>query len=277
VPQIWNPKSGFVFNSNNTPFVATAPSDDLKTAEFPPWMGIQTNMTNRARRILANLDEDTSISAVDFRKYKFDLVYARDSAFMDRVRQIIALKSSDPDVEHAQGILSRWDGMTDIANRGTALAVLTVEPVMRAEQMHEPPVGLTDSLKKAIGTLKNHFGRLDPEWGQVNRIVRGKLNLPIDGGPDTYRAVYGEPQPDGTLLGAAGDTLIMFVTWDRNGKVSAQSINPYGATESHPESPHYNDQLPLFVAMKTKPVWFTDAELKGHAEASYAPGQAHSP
>ncbi len=30
VPQIWNPKSGFVFNSNNTPFVATAPGDDLK-------------------------------------------------------------------------------------------------------------------------------------------------------------------------------------------------------------------------------------------------------
>ena len=27
--------------------------------------------------------------------------------------------------------------------------------------------------------------------------------------------------------------------------------------------------------MKTKPVWFTDAELKGHIEASYAPGQKH--
>ena len=35
IPQIWNPKSGFVFNSNNTPFVATAPEDDLKPRRFP--------------------------------------------------------------------------------------------------------------------------------------------------------------------------------------------------------------------------------------------------
>ena len=134
------------------------------------------------------------------------------------------------------------------------------------------PIALIDSLHKAITTLKTHFGRLDPEWGRVNRIVRGNLNLAIDGGPDIYRAVYGEPQPDGTLHGVAGDTLIMFVTWDKDGKVSASDINPYGATESHPDSPHYNDQLKDFVAMKTKPVWFTDAELKGHIDAELRAG-----
>ena len=159
---------------------------------------------------------------------------------------------------------------------GTALAVMAVEPVIAAERTHRPPVALAGSLHKAIATLKAHFGRLDPEWGRVNRIVRGKINLPIDGGPDVYRAVYGDPQPDGTLKAVAGDTLIIFVTWDKNGKVSAEDISPFGATESHPQSPHYNDQTRMFVAMKTKPVWFTDAELKGHIEARYSPGQPHA-
>lgn len=274
VPQIWNPKSGFVFNSNNTPFVATAPEDDLKQADFPAWMGIQTNMTNRAFRALENFSGDPSIGVEDFRTYKFDLAYSTSSEFMTDVAKLIALPANgDADVKQAQEILKHWDRKTTVGDRGTALAVLSVGPVIRAEQSHAAPIALADSLRTTIAALKTHFGRLDPEWGKVNRIVRGKLDLAIDGGPDTYRAVYSEPQPDGTLHGIAGDTLIMFVTWDKDGKVSAQSVSQFGSAVSHPESAHYADQTPLFVAMKTKPVWFTDAELKGHIEEAYAPGR----
>ncbi len=278
VPQIWNPKSGFVFNSNNTPFVATAPQDDLKPADFPKWMGIQTNMTNRAWRALKNFGGDSSITAAAFRRFKYDLAYSRHSEFMADVEKLIAMPAhGDADMLHAQQILRHWDRMTNIADRGTALAVLTIAPVMRAEWDHLKPVSLAASFHRAIVILKTHFGRLDPEWGQVNRIIRGNINLPIDGGPDTYRAVYGKLQKNGTLRAYDGDTLIIFVTWDKNGQVSARSISPYGATESHPHSPHYNDQTRMFVAMKTKPVWFTNAELKGHIEAEYAPGQPHKP
>ena len=278
VPQLWNPKSGFVFNSNNTPFVATAPADDLKPSDFPAWMGIQTNMTNRAWRALENFGGDPAITAAAFRKYKFDLAYSPHSEFMADVAKLVALPAhGDGDMLRAQDILRHWDGMTNVADRGTALAVLAVEPVITAERTFMPPVTLADSLRKAIVTLKTHFGRLDPQWGQVNRIVRGKVNLPIDGGPDIYRAVYGEQQADGTLKAVAGDTLIIFVTWDRNGVVSAEDISPFGAATTRPNSPHYADQTPLFAAMKTKPVWFTDAELKGHIEAKYSPGQPHAP
>jgi len=40
--------------------------------------------------------------------------------------------------------------------------------------------------------------------------------------------------------------------------------------DSH--SPHYADQTPLFVAMKTKPVLFTQSQLAGNVEADYRPG-----
>jgi acyl-homoserine lactone acylase PvdQ len=44
MPQLWNPKSGFVFNSNNTPFRATDPADALKPEAFSKTLGIQSNM-----------------------------------------------------------------------------------------------------------------------------------------------------------------------------------------------------------------------------------------
>jgi penicillin amidase/acyl-homoserine-lactone acylase len=84
--------------------------------------------------------------------------------------------------------------------------------------------------------------------------------------------VYGEPQPDGTLTAVDGDTLIMFVTWDRNGRLSSESIHQFGSATLDQRSHHYADQSPFFVAMKTKPVWFTWDELKDHVEADYRPG-----
>jgi penicillin amidase/acyl-homoserine-lactone acylase len=90
-----------------------------------------------------------------------------------------------------------------------------------------------------------------------------------------YRAVYGAEQSDGTLAAEAGDTFIMFVTWDKDGRLSSESVHQFGSATSDDASPHYADQTPLFAAMKTKHVLFTRDQLRGHIEADYAPGQPH--
>ncbi|HUB85264.1 MAG TPA: acylase [Rhizomicrobium sp.] len=276
IPQLWNPKSDFVFNSNNTPFVATAPQDDLKPSDFPDWMGIQTNMTNRAYRALENFGSDPAITDATFRKYKFDLYYSVHSDIVKEIAEIEAINPGhDADLKQAQQILARWNRKTDIHNRGAALAVLMGMRVAPEEEGGPRKTEPLPALREAMAVLKTHFGRLDPEWGQVNRFRRGTLDLPIDGGPDVYRAVYGVPQDDGTLTAVDGDTFIMFVTWDRNGKLSSQSIHQFGSATLDKNSKHYADQVKMFVAMKTKPVLFTMAELKGHIEADYAPGQPH--
>ena len=86
MPQIWNPKSGFVFNSNNTPFEATDPADDLKPSDFPAAMGIQTNMTNRAYRAEETFGQDRAMTDASFRAHKFDLFYSNRS----KVAHVIA-------------------------------------------------------------------------------------------------------------------------------------------------------------------------------------------
>ncbi|HLW55300.1 MAG TPA: acylase [Candidatus Angelobacter sp.] len=286
VPQIWNPRGGLVFNSNNTPFHAASPEDDLKPENFSPAMGIQHNMTNRAWRAMENFSADNKITAEKFREYKFDLVYSTHSELVQIVDQAITIatdaasKSPDgDDLRQAAGILRQWDHRTNAGNRSTALAVLMGEPVLRArvvvkgDPQPAAPEQILASLREAMKVLKEHFGSFNPEWGSVNRLRRGKLDLAIDGGPDIYRAVYGIRQPDGTLTAAGGDTLIMFVTWDKAGKLSSESIHQFGSATLDANSPHYADQSPLFDAMKTKPVWFTEEQLAGHVEADYRPGE----
>jgi penicillin amidase/acyl-homoserine-lactone acylase len=274
VPQIWNPKSGYVFNSNNTPFAATDRADALKPADFPASMGLQTNMTNRAYRAQETFGADTHISAEAFRRYKFDIAYSDRSDVAKVVAMVLALDPrGDPDIKAAQDLLRGWDRRTDVASRGAALGIAVAQPIAEAWADKKPAPDLRATLAKAIVDLKRHFGRIDPQWGQVNRIIRGKVDLAIDGGPDTYRAVYGAPQPDGRLKAQGGDTLIMFVTWDKAGRLSSESIHQFGSATLDAASPHYADQTPLFVAMKTKLVRFNEADLVGHVEADYPAGR----
>lgn len=274
IPQLLNPRSGFVFNSNNTPFRATAANDNLKAGDFSATLGIQDNMTNRAYRAEETYGADSSITREKFHAYKYDLAYSKRSELAAMIKDVLAVDpGSDADFKAAQDILKAWDLRTDVENRGAALGVLMAQPVVMAELKGETPPKPLDTLREAIKTLKTHFNRLDPTWGEVNRFRRGSVDLPIDGGPDTYRAVYGEPQPDGTLTARAGDTFIMFVEWDEHGKLRSESVHQFGSATLDKRSPHYADQAPLFVEMKTKPVLFEEADLQGHIAEDYRPGE----
>ncbi len=274
VPKIVNPNSGLVFNANNTPFRATAANDNLVPEAFPATLGIQTDMTNRALRIEETYGEDRSITRREFHDYKYDLRYSESSAVMEIVNGLVAADAAgDPEVEEAQRILQSWDRRTDVHSRGAALAILSAEPVITARIRGRVPPAPMDKLRETIEHLKTHFGRLDPEWGDVNRFRRGSIDLPVDGGPDILRAIYGTKQEDGTLTAHGGDTLIMFIEWDRNGKLVSESVHPFGSATNDSNSPHYADQSPLFVGMRVKPVRFTRDALKGHVEESYRPGK----
>ena len=277
IPQVWDPRCGLVFNSNNTPFKATAcPDDGMDPRAYPANLGIQTNMTNRAWRAFENFGSDAHITDESFRRYKFDLTYSERSKEYAIVQTLLALDpAGDADIAAAQTILRSWDRRMDVHNRAAALVSLVTLPILAADTDSsgpgEGPAALKARLKTAIATLKSHFGRLDPEWGQLNHIRRGAVDLPIDGGADTYRSVWGMPQKDGTLTAVAGDTFIMFVSWDRDGVLRSDSIHQFGSATLDASSPHYADQTPLFVAMKTKPVLFTEAQLAGHVRRDYRP------
>ena len=48
-----------------------------------------------------------------------------------------------------------------------------------------PPELIRAGFEAAVDHLQTHFGRIDPAWGDVNRLRRGDVDLPVGGGPDT--------------------------------------------------------------------------------------------
>ena len=265
LPQVWNPASGYVFNSNNTPFQASAASDNPKLADYSKTLGIETLMTNRAFRVLETYGVDASITAEEFDRYKYDLEYSPRSTLAMQLQALLALPApSGSDVAAAQSLLRNWDRRTDLDNRGAALAIMTIRQL--SVDKSAPPL---TALKAAADHLKTHFGRIDPPWGEVNRLRRGTTDLAVDGGPDIYRSIFGTLDADGRSRAAIGDSYVMFVEWDRLGRLSSRSVHQFGSATLDPNSPHYADQSALFVKRKTKPVLFTEQQLKGHVRRSY--------
>ena len=109
--------------------------------------------------------------------------------------------------------------------------------------------------------------------GDIQRWRRGKVDLPLLGGTDTLRAttMWDGEQPDGKMRVRHGDSFIMLMRWDKAGQVVSESIQPYGAATNRPDSPHYTDQMKLYVAGKFKPVHFEWADAVKHAKRRYRP------
>ncbi len=275
-PHVVNPRSGFVFNANNSPFFATATADNLKPEDFSKTFGIETRLTNRSLREFEQLNADPSITRDAFRAYKFDKTYSKDSLLAGVVKELLAKDFSGDDLlTKAQDVLRHYDMTAKMESRGAALAIMTALPVVVPTFSGKPQGDAVAALRKAAQTLMQHFGRLDPEWGEVNRIRRGTLDLPAGGGPDTLRAIEStlEPGPDGKFEANKGDTLIIFVEWDPSGKVHADSIHQFGSATLDASSPHYADQTPLYQREEMKPVWFDEAEVREHLEREYRPGR----
>jgi acyl-homoserine-lactone acylase len=275
VPKVVNPSAGFVANANHTPFRSAAPADAPDPARFPPELGIESRITNRGLRALELFGGDDSITREEFRAYKFDKRYAQGSEARRIVAEVLAEDfAGDPDLMKGQKLLRSWRGSAEADDPGAALAILTATPVVVAAMQGKPPPSAGGSYRAAVRTLLRHHGRLDPPWGGVNRFRRGALDLPASGGPDVLRAIEDfELDADGTYTARSGDSLVMFVEWDRTGRQRVETIHQFGSATLDASSPHYADQTPLFLREETKTVALDEVELRAQLERDYRPGE----
>ncbi|MEH6809066.1 MAG: penicillin acylase family protein [Hyphomonas oceanitis] len=275
VPKLVNPVSGLVFNSNNTPYSATDGPDNLKPDDFPQSMGLQTNQTNRSLRMIELTDGKSPINEPDLLAIKFDTTYSSQSEAADLIAKVVAIDwSQEPEMAEAAKRLAAWDLNMNADSRYAALGGLTVLREITAKYTRIPAPKPETAFREAVEWLTVHHGRIDPEWGEVNRLVRGNVSLPISGGPDTLRAVYpAGMRDDGTLHMTAGDTWIALVEWDRQGRQTARVISPYGSAILDAASPHYADQAPLFVAREWRKAHLTHEDVVANATRTYHPGK----
>ncbi|MBI1810290.1 MAG: acylase [Gemmatimonadetes bacterium] len=274
IPQYVSPKSGYLFNSNNTPFVATSPSDALKPADFPDWMGIERGMTNRAQRDVELLDSARVISRDVLLATKFDVSYSRRSwvgRWLDAVARVDP--RGDARLADGQRLLATWNLTMSDSQPASVLGAMTIGPASRAINFGGDFPDARETLKSAVDWLMATHQRLDPPMHDVIVDEHGATIDPVVGAPDLLRAVYFTRDAHGHLAGNAGDSFIMLVEWGRDGVVHSQSIHQFGAATSRPGSKHYADQIPLFVARRWKSVPFTEAEQRSMLEREYRVGR----
>lgn len=273
LPQVWNPQSGFIQNCNSSPFQTTTGNENPDPARYSPVYGIETHMTNRGLRALELYGSDPRISWDEFKQYKFDTHYSDRSAAAQLKKEILeAAHADDPVIREALDALRKWDLNTDLENTSAPIAILTMEPIVRARIFGNPEPDPVATFAEKAHLLKDRYGRIEIPWKEINRLVRGKVDLPLQGGPDTLRAVYGSLE-DGRLIANNGDCYILLVQWDADGKVHSESIHQYGSATLDPASIHYADQAPLFARHELKPVWLDEQDIRAHLEAEYRPGE----
>ncbi len=271
VPKNVDPRSGFLVNANNTPFEAAGPGSELDPKTFSPLLGIERDRTNRGTRAVALMAADPAISQADLERIKYDTGVSRGTWAAGWFEYLMA-ESADEFTVEAQRLLRRWDWTFDGRGPADALALLLMRAGNRAHYRRQPLPSAYPALLEAGDYLRKHFGRLDPPLGTVLRLRQGTVDLPLDGGPDVLRAMaLWDEDADGRLAAKHGDSFVMFMAWDRQGRVRSRSIQPFGAATTRPGSPHYSDQAALFAAHRTKPVRFRPADLRGHVERVYRP------
>ncbi len=284
LPQVLNPESGYVFNTNNTPFSS---SDSLHNPPEPPLNKLLGYLpthaeNNRSSRFLELISEYDSLTYDDFKRIKFDQQYPNplNHLKMKNLELLLQLDAAKyPPIADAIQLLQSWNRQCTRENTTAALFILSLN-------------NLTDSLKAAdryiVGNLLTEadcvaaiekgkremmadFGKLEVPLGEIQRHIRGDVSLPLGGAPDVLGAIYSKKLEDdsGQHKGVAGESYIELVRFSETG-VEIETVNAYG-TSAKANRPHYTDQMELFVEQKLKKMTLDKEQILEEADTIYVP------
>ena len=212
--------------------------------------------TNRAHRAYELLDVDKKISWENLDRYKHDNKFSINSRQYKFLQKIFSYDFTEDRLIAAQNFLKNWNLGTDNENMHAAFGVCIVAPEWLAEIKKESQPDPIKIFKDCVNEFEKNFNQLGVKWSEISFLERGKKMLPVQGGPDVLRAIYSPRSEDGILKAVAGDGLYIYVNWDKLGQQSSTSVHQFGASTSVKESPHYDDQMELFVNEKLKKTFF---------------------
>jgi len=300
-PHLLNPKSGWLYNSNNWPWSAAGLSSPKKE-DFPVYVetGGETARGLHAIRVLQDKKDFTVGSLISaaydsyltwFEKPIPYLVKAWDGAAADN-----PLKTR---LTGQIALLKSWDLRWGVDSVPTSLAVFWGEDVQKrvgAEAKKSgiymsdyictqaPPELLLQALSDASDRLAADFGTWKTPWGDINRFQRltGDIVQPFsDTGPSIpvgftssgwgSLASFGARPYPGTKkwYGTSGNSFVAVVEF--GDKVQARAVTA-GGESGHPSSPHFNDEAQRYSTGDLREVYFYRPQLQGHTEREYHPG-----
>lgn len=285
LPQYLNPASGYLYNTNHSPFLATANNENLNPATFDPNDGYELYDNNRSRRAKDLIDALDKVSYADLKRIKFDrqlpatILYPygfnADSLFL-------VDENNYPTLAPLIMSLKSWDHNAIATSNGALiynLAYYYVPKLMSSKKnvTHDPKFDKLTILE-AVETyqyiydfLMKYYHRLDITLGDMQKLVRGDESWPQSGMPDVLAAVMSEPYTAGQRKMNSGDAYINFVRFPKEGGLPfIETVNTFGAS-SVKGSYHYADQRAMYQNQQVKKMTLDKNEILKNAERVYHP------
>jgi acyl-homoserine lactone acylase PvdQ len=300
IPQLRNPNSGWIYNSNDWPWAAAGP-DSPKREAFPAYVekGGQTARGRHAVRVLDGKKDFTleSLMAAAYDSYLpwFEKPLPALIKAWDALPASSPLKASMAD---KIAILRQWDMRWGVDSVATSLAVFWGEEVRRrapgsggrrggateAEIAALPADQLLGAFATALDKLQFDFGAWKTPWGQINRFQRltGDIVQPFDDEEPSIPVGFTSSQW-GSLAsfgaraypqtkkwyGTSGNSFVAVVEF--GDRVRARAVTA-GGESGHSGAKHFNDQAQRYATGNLRDVYFYKDQLKGHTEREYHPG-----
>ena len=301
-PNSVNPKNGWVYNTNNFPYSA-AGANSPKQKDFPAYVdpGSENPRGVHAIRVLdgkKGFTLDSLIGAAyDSYMPEFDI---QIPLLLKAHAQAPASNPLKAKVADQIAILKDWDYRWSAASVPASVAVFygedlwqRVSPAARKANLNTYDYMKSkatlqerlESLAAAADKLTADFGKWQTPWGDINRFQRNDANIVQkfdDAKPSTpvmfasarwgSLASFGARAYPGTKkwYGTSGNSFVAVIEF--GDQVKAKAVTA-GGLNSVPGSKHFNDQADRYATGNLRDVYFYKAQLQGHTERTYKPGQ----
>ncbi|HEY7808844.1 MAG TPA: penicillin acylase family protein [Allosphingosinicella sp.] len=302
VPNLLNPPTGWIQNTNNWPFSAAGPYSH-KPSAFPRYMDTfgENPRGVHAQRVLTGRKDFT---LERLRDAAYD---SYQPAFAQLLPHLFAAWDDGPASSPLKqrlaapiAALRGWDYRWSAQSVPNSLAVFWAEamlPMLSPEQRSQR-TRLADHMEqtltreeklaafgKAVDRLERDFGRWDVPWGEINRFQRltgdivqpfndahASIPVPFSSALWGSLASFGARQYPGTKkwYGTSGNSFVAVVEF--GSKVRAMAVSA-GGESGDPASPHFNDQAQRYADGNLREVYFYPEQLRGKTERVYKPGK----
>ncbi|MBF9151503.1 penicillin acylase family protein [Novosphingobium jiangmenense] len=289
-PDVINPKSGWVYNSNDAPWRA-AGEGTSDSAHWPATFD-QVGANPRGDHALELLGKAKGLDLESLRALAYD---PHMPLFEDLIPGLPAVQAGDP-LGGPVALLKGWDRRWSAGSEAMSLANYWGDELEADVRRTLPRTGnVFDAMRatsgaqrlaalaRAVSRMQADFGGWRVPWSEVNRYQRttsaivqpfadDKPSLPVVFSSARWGSLasFGTKQYPGTKrwYGTSGNSFVAVVEFGP--KVRAMAVSSGGAS-GREGSVHFNDQAELYASGRMRPVYFYPEDLAGHVEKTYRP------